>query len=169
MTDWGATIATSAVVMFVRSLQAPARELHGDLKHSLLGSLGAFLDSLLSSLPGCFTSSPRSHADFTLSSRSNSFTPATLTLQPYITGLFRCWDFFLSNCRAGASCVLVSPCIKAAGLWKRLWPDFTKVDGNIKNIDSLVFHQCNSFVQMSRNLHVYCEIFPIMHDFRVIV
>ena len=57
------------VVMFARSLQAPARGLLGDLKHSLLGSLGGFLDSLLSSLPGCFTSSPRSHADFTLSSR----------------------------------------------------------------------------------------------------
>ena len=81
MTDWGATIATSAVVMFVRSLQAPARELHGDLKHSLLGSLGAFLDSLLSSLPGCFTSSPRSHADFTLSSR-------VLTVSHQL--LFRC-------------------------------------------------------------------------------
>ena len=69
--DWGATIATSAVVlvMFARSPQAPARGLHGDLKHSLLGSMGCFLDSLLSSLPGCFTSSPRSHADFTLSSR----------------------------------------------------------------------------------------------------
>ena len=79
--DWGATIATSAVVMFVRSLQAPARGLHGDLKHSLLGSLGAFLDSLLSSLPGCFTSSPRSHADFTLSSRV-----LTVSHQP----LFRC-------------------------------------------------------------------------------
>ena len=48
--DWGGTIATSAVVMFVRSLQAPARGIHGDLKHSLLGFLGGFLDSLLSSL-----------------------------------------------------------------------------------------------------------------------
>ena len=36
------------VVMFARSLQAPARGLLGDLKHSLLGSLGGFLDSLLS-------------------------------------------------------------------------------------------------------------------------
>ena len=38
------------VVMFARSLQAPARELYGDLKHSLLGYLGGFLDSLLGSL-----------------------------------------------------------------------------------------------------------------------
>ena len=58
------------VQWFWSCLLDPSRPLLlGDLKYSLLGSLGGFLDSLLSSLPGCFTSSPRSHADFTLSSR----------------------------------------------------------------------------------------------------
>ena len=69
--DWGATIATSAVVlvMFVRSLQAPARGLHGDLKHSLPAWFLGWFSRFPAKFPGCLTSSPRSHADFTLSSR----------------------------------------------------------------------------------------------------